>query len=147
MTDRKRELVQEDDRGWAQLRALADPLGAKQLTRDGYYSDWSIKDLLAHMGCWMAEAATRLEQIRMGTYRRDGRDIDAINRRWYEEWREADLRLVWSELYSGRARMLEEWDRLPEVTAAAEEWFDDCAGHYDEHLPRLREWVEELSTD
>jgi Mycothiol maleylpyruvate isomerase N-terminal domain len=146
MTDRKGELIQEDDRGWAELRALVDPLGAEQLTRDGYYSDWSIKDLLAHIGCWMAEAAARLEQIRMGTYRSDGRDIDEVNRRWYKEWRDAELRLVWSELYSGRARMLDEWDRLPQVTAAAEEWFGDCAGHYDEHLPRLREWVEELST-
>lgn len=145
MTDRKGELVLEDDRGWAGLRAMVDPLTAEQLTRDGYYPDWSIKDLLAHIGCWMAEAATMLEQIRMGTYESGGLIVDAVNRRWYEQWRDADLRLVWTELYSGRARMLEEWNLLPELTPAAEEWFGDCAGHYDEHLPRLREWVEELS--
>jgi hypothetical protein len=145
MSDRKRELIELEDRAWDEFRSLLGRMTREQIGEVGYYQDWSVKDLLAHIGCWMAEAATMLEQMRMGTYASRGLDVDAVNRRWYEEWRVADLRMVWSELYAGRARMLEEWDRLPAVTPEAEEWFGDCAGHYDEHLPRLREWVEELS--
>jgi Mycothiol maleylpyruvate isomerase N-terminal domain len=144
MTDRKRERIEAEDRGWAELRALVDPLTPEQLSRDGYYEDWSVKDLLAHLGCWMAEAAAELQQIRMGTPSTWDGDVEGRNARWYETWRGQDVRTVWAELHSARARMLEEWDRLPEVTDRADEWFRESGEeHYAEHLPPLRRWVEE----
>jgi Mycothiol maleylpyruvate isomerase N-terminal domain len=147
VTDPKRERLEAEDRGWAELRALVDPLTPEQLTRDGYYEDWSAKDLLAHIGCWMAEASRILEQIRMGTFTGWDDDVDQVNARWYETWRDQDPRAVWAELHSARARVLEEWDRLPEVTDKADEWFRESGeDHYAEHLPRLRSWIEELRT-
>jgi hypothetical protein len=146
VTDRKRERLEAEDRGWAELRTLVDPLTPEQLTRDGYYEDWSVKDLLAHVGSWMAEAATVLEQIRMGTFVDAPVDVDGLNATWFETWRDQDLRTVWAELHSSRARMLDEWGRLPEVTDKAEEWFRDSGeDHHAEHLPRLRQWVTELT--
>jgi Mycothiol maleylpyruvate isomerase N-terminal domain len=145
--DLERERVQAEDRGWAELRSVVDPLTPEQLTRDGYYEDWSVKDLMAHLGCWMAEAARILEQIRMGTFTEWTNDVDELNARWYETWRDQDLRTVWVELHSARARVLEEWDRLPEVTDRADEWFRESGeDHYAEHLPRLRSWIEEMTT-
>jgi Mycothiol maleylpyruvate isomerase N-terminal domain len=147
VTDLERERVQAEDRGWAELRSVVDPLTPEQLTRDGYYEDWSVKDLMAHLGCWMAEAARILEQIRMGTFTEWTNDVDELNARWYETWRDQDLRTVWVELHSARARALEEWDRLPEVTDRADEWFRESGeDHYAEHLPRLRSWIEEMTT-
>jgi Mycothiol maleylpyruvate isomerase N-terminal domain len=147
VTDRKRELLEGEDRGWAELRTLVDPLRPEQVIKDGYYDDWSVKDLLAHLGCWMAEAATVLEQIRMGTFDGAPVDVEALNATWYETWRDQDLRMVWAELHSARARVLEEWDRLPEVTDKADEWFRESGeDHYAEHLPRLRQWVTELAS-
>jgi hypothetical protein len=125
-----------------------DPLSREQLVQDGYYPDWSVKDLLAHLGCWFAEAARILGQVRLRTYGGWDQDTDECNRRWYETWREQDLDAVWAELYSGRARFLEEWDLLPadRVDDTAERWFRESGWeHYEEHLPRLREWVRELS--
>lgn len=146
MTDLKRERLEAEDRGWAELRSLVDPVTPEQLTRDGYYEDWSAKDLLAHLGCWMAEAARILEQIRMGTFAATQLDVDGLNATWYETWRDQDHRTVWAELHAARARMLEEWDRLPEVTDKADEWFRESGeDHYAEHLPRLRQWVTELA--
>lgn len=147
MTDLKRERLEAEDRGWAELRSLVDPQTPEQLSRDGYYEDWSVKDLLAHLGCWMAEAARILEQIRMDTFVDAPVDVDGLNARWYETWRDQDLRTVWAELHSARARALEEWDRLPEVTDKADEWFRESGeDHYAEHLPRLRSWIEEMRT-
>jgi Mycothiol maleylpyruvate isomerase N-terminal domain len=146
VTDLKRERLEAEDRGWTELRSLVDPLTPEQLTRDGYYDDWSVKDLLAHLGCWMAEAARILEQIRMGTFAATPLDVDVLNATWYETWRDQDLRTVWAELHAARARMLEEWDRLPEVTDKADEWFRESGeDHHAEHLPRLRQWVTELA--
>jgi hypothetical protein len=146
MTDPKRERIEAEDRGWADLRTLVDPLTPEKLTRDGYYEGWSVKDLLAHLGCWMADAATVLEQIRLDSFRGWDGDVEELNARWYEIWRGQDLRMVWVELHSARGRMLEEWDRLPEVTKKADEWFRESGeDHYAEHLPRLRDWAAELT--
>jgi hypothetical protein len=150
MTDRKRELIQFEDLAWAAFRSLVDPLSDQQLVLDGYYEDWSIKDLMAHLGCWMAETAHVLEQVRLGTFTSWDHDVDELNRRWWETWRDSDPRTVWAELHASRARMLDEWDRLGlgAVGETADRWFRESAHeHHREHLPRLRAWVAELNAE
>jgi hypothetical protein len=145
VTDPKRQLLQEDDKGWAELRSLIDGLTPEQTGESGYNGDWSVKDLLAHVGSWYAETAMMLEQMRMGTFRDEQLDVDGLNRQWFETWRDKDLSTVKSELMAARSRMLEEWDRLPEADETAQRWFrESTSEHYEEHLPRLREWVAEL---
>lgn len=149
MSDRKRQLIEQEDRAWAEFRSLVDPLSDEQLVLDGYQEDWSIKDLMAHMGCWMAESARVLEQLRLGTYSSWDHDVDELNRIWWETWRDVDPRTVWAELHASRARMLDEWDRLPtdRVSETAELWFRESGPeHHGEHVPRLREWVAELTS-
>jgi Mycothiol maleylpyruvate isomerase N-terminal domain len=146
VTDLKKQRIDAEAQGWTELRSLVDPLTPEQTTRDGYFDDWSVKDLMAHLGCWMAEAATMLERMRMGTFNGWDHDVEGRNRQWHETWRDVDLRTVWAEIHSARARLLEEWDRLAEITDDAEEWFRESAvEHYAEHLPRLRAWVEEMA--
>jgi hypothetical protein len=145
VTDLKRELLEQDDKGWASLRSLIDGLSQEQVQENGYYADWSIKDLMAHIGSWFAEAAVMLEQMRMGTYAKEKLDIDRLNETWFETWRDKDMGTVKAELMSARSKMLDEWDRLPEVDSEARRWFyESTAEHYDEHLPRLRDWVAQL---
>jgi hypothetical protein len=147
VTDAKRELLQKDDAGWADFRSLIDGLTPEEIEMAGYNGEWSVKDLMAHVGSWFAEAAVMLEQMRMGTYARERLDVDGLNKEWFETWRDKDMSMVKSELMSARARMLEEWDRLPEVDDEARRWFyESTAEHYDEHVPRLREWVSELGS-
>lgn len=149
MVDRKAELLRLEDAAWGELHDLLDPLMPEQLELEGYYPGWSVKDLMAHYGDWMAEAATMLERKRLGTYTSWDGDTDTLNRQWHGAWRDADLRAVTAHLHASRARMLEEWGLLPpdRVDPEAEEWFlDSSAGHNREHLPRLREWVRELGS-
>jgi hypothetical protein len=145
VTDVKRELLERDDAGWTELRSLIGGLTPGQLEEKGYQQDWSVKDLTAHIGCWFAEAAVMLERMRMGTYAREPIDEDDLNRQWFETWRDKDLPTVKTELMAARARMLEEWDRLPDADEDARRWFyESTAEHYEDHIPRLREWVAEL---
>lgn len=147
MTDSKAKLIREEDAAWAEFRAEIDKLTPEQMAVDGYYPEWSVKDLTAHMACWMAESARVLEQIRNGTYAGWAQDVDGSNARWYQVWRDQELRIVWAELYAARARMLEEWDRLPAdlVDDRAVQCFRESGvEHNDDHLPRLREWIAEL---
>jgi hypothetical protein len=149
VSDRKAELLRREDTAWAELHDLLDQLTQQEIELDGYYPDWSVKDLMAHYGDWMAEAATMLERKRLGTYTDWEPDIDAINSEWYAAWKNADLRVVRAHLHSARARMLEELGMLPpeRLEGDAEEWFlESGVTHNGDHLPRLREWIAELRT-
>jgi Mycothiol maleylpyruvate isomerase N-terminal domain len=145
--DRKAELLHLEDQAWTEFRSLIDALSDEELTLDGYYPEWSVKDLMAHYASWMAESARVLEQIRLGSYTTWDQDVDACNADWYASWRELDLGAVKAHLHASRARLLEEWDRLPPelLDDKAIEWFRDSGiDHNGDHVPRLREWVAEL---
>jgi hypothetical protein len=143
---RKRELAAAEDARWKEFDELLESLTPEQLEEPGYFREgWSAKDLMAHMGSWQAETGLILQQIRNGTYRDSDVDVDAYNQQFYEANRDLPLSVVRAELHSARTRMLTEWNALPEITRAAESWFRESGEiHYEEHLPRLREWIAEL---
>jgi len=143
----KGELIREEDEAWAELRGLLASVSPDVMVEDGYQPEWSVKDLLAHLACWMAEAAQAFQQMRLGSYRRAELDENEMNRRFWEACRDLDLHDVWAQIHSARGRMLEELDLLPEdgLDDHAAAWFRDSgAAHYREHLPRLRAWLGEL---
>jgi hypothetical protein len=142
----KRELVRAEDAGWSELIGLIESLSPAEMEQPGYFPEgWSVKDLMAHIGSWQAEAGQILQQIRMGTYRGRPVDVDAMNKQFLEANKDLPLSVVRAELWAARNRMLPEWSELPEATLEAEEWFVESGPqHYEEHLPRLREWVKEL---
>jgi hypothetical protein len=52
---------------------------------------------------------------------------------------------VRSQAVAARARMLQAWRELAELTPDAAFWIRKSgAEHYAQHLPRLREWISEL---
>ncbi len=141
----KRELCNAEDDGWHEINGLIESLTPEQMEEPGYYPEWSGKDLLAHLAAWMAEAARMLTQVHYGTYLKRDLDVDAMNKEFYEANRDLPLPVVRAEAFAARNRMLSEMNAIPEVSPEAEDWFQESGpGHYQEHLPRLREWVEEL---
>ena len=140
--DRKRELILEEDARWAELCAALQGVAHERLLEPGLTEEWTPKDLMAHLGCWMAEAANMLEQMRFGTYESRKLDLDAINASFYEATKDQSLRDVWAEMEAARTRMFQEWDALAEVTADAEEWFVESGpAHIVEHLPELQAFL------
>jgi hypothetical protein len=144
--DPRTEMIREEDRGWAELCALLESLSPAELEHPGLTEEWSVKDLLGHLASWWAETAHVLEQLRLGTYERRKIDVDEMNRRFQDACRDLDLKTVRSELWSSRNRALEELGRLPQVNDVAREWFvESGAEHYQEHLPDLRRFVDEMT--
>ncbi len=132
---------------WAEVCALVDRLSEEQATAPGYFDeDWSTKDMVAHIGTWMAEAGVILEQISVGTYRPEELDVDAMNARFLAAMRDIPLDVVRAQAAAARARMLRAWASLQDPTNDdAESWVRKAGPeHYLEHLPRLREWVAQL---
>jgi hypothetical protein len=141
------ELFEEERRWWSELHELVDPLRRDQVDEPGYFEEgWSAKDLIAHIGSWLAEAGVVLERIRFGTYRSEEIDVDAMNKVFYEAMLDVPYHDVRAQTFTARERMLRAWRSLPERSEEADRWIAKAGPeHYAEHLPRLRDWVRELA--
>jgi hypothetical protein len=140
------ELLAAEDAGWAELHELMDSLAPEEIERPGYFPEgWSAKDVLAHVGSWLAESGVVLQRIMAGTYRPEEIDVDTMNRTFLEIMKDVPLQTVRAQASAARTRMLIVWGELPELTSEATFWIRKAgAQHYAEHLPRLREWVAQL---
>jgi hypothetical protein len=145
MADQTAVLAAEQT-GWSEIRSLIDQLTPEQVERPGYYEEgWSAKDLLGHVGAWLAEAGVLLERIAAGSYRREDIDVDDMNRLSLEAMRDIPFRTIKAQAAAARARMRGALLELREPSPDAAWWIAKAGPeHYAEHLPRLRAWVAEL---
>lgn len=137
----------EEQARWHELHSLADQLSTEELLAAGYFAEgWSVRDMLAHIGAWLAEAGLLLEQMRVGTYVEGELDVDAANARFFELMRDIPLGTVLLQAWAARTRMLAAWAQLPTPRPPeADRWLAKAgAAHYAEHLPRLHAWTAEL---
>jgi len=141
--------MRAEDEGWRELHALVVDLTPEEAERPGYFPEgWSAKDALGHVGSWLAAAGSVLERIRGGTYRAEEIDVDAWNASFLEAMEGVPFDDVKTQAHAARARMRTAWRDLPELTEDAAFWINKGgAEHYDEHLPRLREWLQELRAE
>ena len=140
------EALAAEEVGWTELHSLIDRLTPEQALRPGYYPEgWSAKDLLAHIGVWLAEAGTMLERIAAGSYRHEDVDVDELNRLSLDAMRHIAFPTVKAQASAARTRMRRAVLELNEPSPEALWWIAKAGPeHYAEHLPRLREWVTEL---
>jgi len=132
---------------WKAITAFVGLLTADELLAPGYYSDpsWSVKDLVAHLGAWMAEARVQLLDISARSYVPHEVDVEARNAATLAATNSEPWEHVWARTIGARAWMLEAWFELAGPDEAANQWIRKAgAEHYGEHLSRLRDWVGEL---
>ena len=122
-----------------------DSLPADKVGEPGYFDEgWSAKDLVAHIGSWLAEAGVVLERIRAGTYRPEEIDIDAMNAAFYDSQHDVVFPDVRAQAFTARNRMLVPGARSRRASEA-DRWIRKSGpDHYAEHVPRLQEWVQEI---
>ena len=75
----------QSDLGWYAIVALVRTLTPDECLEPGYYRDpdWSVRDLVAHLGTWLAEAQAEFERMSAGTYEAHEVDVDALNARFH----------------------------------------------------------------
>lgn len=133
--------------GWYEIAGLVRSLTRDECLEPGYYRDpdWTVRDVVGHVGTWLAEAQKQLERIRAGTYEGHDIDIDALNAQFLEALAGQPWEVAWLQATAGRTRMIAEWYTLLEPNDEAAWWIRKAgADHYGEHTPRVREWVAEL---
>jgi len=136
-----------EERGWAEFVRLVEQIPPEGATEPGYFREgWSAKDVVGHIGTWLAEAGVAIERIRAGTYRAAEIDVDALNQQFLAARREVRFDIVRLQAWSARSQLRRQYFSLPPDPPAEARWWVRKAGpeHYAEHVPRLREWVAEL---
>ncbi len=133
--------------GWYEIASLVRSLTPAECLVPGYYTDpdWTVRDLVAHLGTWLAEAAVQFERITAGTYGGHHIDIDGLNAQLLAAMADQPWDVAWVQATAARSRMVGEWSHLrsPDDEAA---WWIRKSGcdHYEEHLDRLREFADQL---
>jgi hypothetical protein len=134
-------------RGWYEVANLVRSLTPDECLEPGYQRDpdWTVRDVVAHLGTWLAEAEVQFERIGAGTYEGHDIDIDALNAALLAAMADQPWNVAWLQANAGRTRMVQEWHLLDRPTEESAWWIRKSGGdHYAEHLDRLREWVAEL---
>jgi hypothetical protein len=133
--------------GWYEIAGLVRSLTRDECLEPGYYRDpdWTVRDVVGHIGTWLAEAQVQFERLAAGTYEGHEVDIDKLNASFLEAMAGQPWEVAWLQATAGRTRMLAEWYKLREPDDEAAWWIRKAgADHYAEHVPRLRGWVAEL---
>lgn len=139
--------IEAERRGWYELVELVRSLTPDECLLPGYYRDpdWTVRDVVAHLGTWLAEAETQFERLGVGTYGGHDVDIGGLNAALLEGMEGQPWQVAWVQANAARTRMLEEFWLITEGSDEAAWWIRKAGGdHYAEHLARLREWAAEL---
>jgi hypothetical protein len=139
--------IQAELDGWYEIAGLVRSLTREECLESGYYRnpDWTVRDVVGHIGTWLALAQVQFERFAAGTYDGHDIDIDKLNASFLEAMAGQPWEVAWLQATAGRTRMIAEWYKLREPNDEAAWWIRKAAAdHYAEHVPRLREWVAEL---
>ncbi len=141
--------IAAEEHSWYEIAGLVRSLTAPEQLEPGYYRDpdWSVRDLVGHLGTWLAEAATQFDRMVAGTY--DGHDVDihGLNAQFLAAMVGQPWDVAWSQANAGRTIMRQSWTRLTMPNDEAAWWIRKSAvEHYADHVGQLHEWVDELVT-
>jgi hypothetical protein len=109
---------------------------------------WSVKDILAHIAGWLREGTKALEGLargEQGTEESLDDDVDARNARFVEEWRDASVQEVQTELHLAKnvfaraLRALPE-ERFAEGQEARRLVYGEGIDHFSEHGKQIWKW-------
>ncbi|HLX35550.1 MAG TPA: maleylpyruvate isomerase N-terminal domain-containing protein [Candidatus Limnocylindrales bacterium] len=139
--------IEAERAGWYELAGLVRSLTPEECLVPGYYSDppWTVREVVAHLGTWLAEAEVQFEQMVAGTYKAQPVDVDAMNAEFLSAMAGQPWEVAWVQATAGRSLMIGGWYLLATPSEEAAWWVRKSGSdHYAEHLARLRDWVAEL---
>ena len=142
------------DAAWVAFQASYDELTDDQLLVPGVTGAWSVRDLIAHVTWWDAEALKHLPLILDGgrppRYSVTYGGIDAFNALMTERKAGLSLAEVRREAAGTHERLVAYVTDLPPEAVMANDRFKrrlrlDAYGHYPIHAGEIRAWREKTS--
>jgi hypothetical protein len=139
------------DQAWAAFRQSYAGLSDAELSEPRAVGEWSVKDIVAHVTTWEAEALQYLPLIAEGgrppRYSRYG-GIDAFNAQTTERKRGLSIQDVLRDLDDTHRRLVDLVQRAPTALLEGSTRFRrrlrlDTYGHSPQHAQAIRRWREQ----
>lgn len=154
----KAELLQFVRNGRVQLTTLISQIPADRMLETGIESDWSIKDILAHIAAWETKMSQVFAEIRTNEAPSDwpttDEAVNALNAHFYETNRDKSLAQVMSDFEAAYPKALAAAEAMSEADLFDPhryEWRQgrplwwmvagNTYGHYEDHIPNIRAWL------
>lgn len=147
----KTQLLGRLDAAWVAFRQSYDGLTESELLEPGVAGAWSVRDIIAHVTWWEAEALQHLPGILEGRkpprYSTTYGGIDAFNALMAERKQHLSLAEVSREQDETHRRLIALIERAPDEQITGEtKWRHrlrlDTYGHYPKHAAAIRRWRE-----
>ncbi len=148
----KGQLLNKLELAWAAFNASYAGLTDEQMLQPGVMEKWSVRDILAHVSWWEAEALKHLPQILQGAhpprYSVVYGGIDAFNAQMTELKRGLSLTEVREQVTETHRKLVEYLQSVPEEQFTTETRFRhrlrlDTYSHYPLHTRAIWEWRQE----
>ena len=145
----KQQFLKKVDQAWAALERSYAGMPDSQLAEPGVTGDWAVKDVLAHVTTWEAEALKYLPLILAGgrppRYSTQYGGIDAFNARITEQKRGLSLPDIRGQLDETHRQLLDFIHGAPEEPFTRETRFRhrlrlETYSHYTLHANMIRDW-------
>jgi hypothetical protein len=155
----KDQLLNEMRANFAALEDLLAPLDQTQMTTEGIITNWSIKDILAHIAAWHHRLLAWLHAaIQNEAPTISGPDsveeMDMLNAQFYKENKSRPLDEVLTDFRTTHQQIMDIVQAMPEddltnpdrfAWAKGEPLWHVIAGdtyeHYQEHIKQIQEWL------
>ncbi len=143
------QLLTRVEKAWHDFQASYAGLSEAEMLEPGVVGKWSVKDLIAHVTIWEAEALKHLPTILAGgrppRYADAYGGIDAFNAQTMQAARRLSLAQVLENQAHTHRQLLEYLEGVPEEAFARETRFRrrlrfDTYRHYAEHAEQIRRW-------
>ena len=142
----KQQLLKNLDRAWLQLKESFSCLTEFQMAQPGVTGTWSVKDILAHITTWEAEALKYLPLILLGSRPSRYKDLygglDAFNALMTEKKRGLSLSEILLEMEATHKRLIAYINETPKELYFRETRFRrrlrlDTYSHYPMHTKAI----------
>jgi len=152
--DRVTKLLGKIDTAWIEFQESYAGLSDEEILAPGVTGEWSVRDLIAHVTWWDAEALKHLPLILEGgrppRYSVTYGGIDAFNAMMTERKHDLSLADVRREFEETHRRLIDYLHNVPADQLGGDTRFRrrlrlDTYGHYPIHTEGIREWREQRS--
>ena len=155
----KQELTEKILAGRKQLEFILSRVDNERMPLIILHNEWSVKDLLGHLGFWEDNVASLFQTLRSGKKPEPLPELDVLNAQVLNRYRKLSQEEILRQEKRAYQRVLA---LIQEATH--EELFDsthfpwtegrpfyeliadNTYGHYDEHIPEVQAWLKRIST-
>lgn len=155
----KAEVLKRMERGYRSLNEVLSKLDPEQMEIPGVESQWSVKDIVAHVAEWDRRMISWLDEIQRGSLPREAYDwseADRMNEEIFLENKDKPLDVVLADFRLAHQAAMDAVSRIPDETLENPPSFEENPDfelqqliawetweHYEEHGEVIEEWAEE----